>query len=152
MGLSYVSTVYSITGAVKLAAEHSLNDMHEVLRMADGSEESMTCSADWTVVHAVSWPVLMGTLSSVGAVFLLKFLRLDTGDWGPDIVRGVANTMAWAGVCIPAAVLYDMATNRYACVCVCVHGLGEAEAEAPRMSTRLVARVCGFVRVCARRT
>ena len=116
VGLSYVSTVYAITGAVQMAAERSLHGMHAALNAQDNSASNGTCeTADWAVMHAVSWPVLMGTVSSVGAMFMLKFLGLDASGsfFRPDLVRGIVSTVAWAAVCVPATVLYDMATNRY---------------------------------------
>jgi hypothetical protein len=106
------------TGGIAPAALHCSRSWkpfaHWLIFRRDACSDPHQASA--ALINAAHWPIFLGILSSCGATLVMHTLRLNTGQWGADIVRGVANTFAWAAVCVPAVVGYELATNhRWAC-------------------------------------
>eukprot|EP01134_Creolimax_fragrantissima_P001177 CFRG1177T1 len=112
-GLSTVSTVYTISGAVNSGLiVGTLTSMETKCHLPKGSE---FCQLESHHMSVLLYPLFVATIASTSAVFIMHTLGLDSaGDtWQIHLRRGYRLSFQWIVTCLIASLGYWAITNPY---------------------------------------
>ncbi|KNC86960.1 hypothetical protein SARC_00911 [Sphaeroforma arctica JP610] len=115
-GLSTVSTVYTLSGAINMALEvgtHAAND-DECLSLA-AIESKCSIDRDYHA-YTLLYPFFVGIVTTTSAMFAMHSLGLDTDgkSWHVHLRRGYRMSSDWSVTCLVASLGYLLVTNPYA--------------------------------------